>query len=271
MKFGALCRFFIAIEFLVAVVSAQCAPSAGGATPDAATLIQRVIQRAEEVARAGEEGKYCYEKSTVEEELDASGKTIKTTEEIYEVIPIQGIPFSRLVKTQGRGLTEKEIREQNRKEEQFRKEVAQQHPNQSSTTNTDWLDKNLVNRFVFQIEGRESLHNRPVLIMSFHPKANRGSEKTVADKVLNRLAGKVWVDEQESEIAQLKVGLTADLSLGWFGLVGSLKQFDLTLERTRLPDGVWMDRHQTLVLYGRKLFSAMRYRAMEESSKFRKP
>lgn len=271
MNFGWRFRFFVAIGFLLPAVSAQCASSLEGATSDATTVMKRVIQRAEEATRAGEEGKYCYEKRSVEEELDASGKAIKTTEEIYEVIPIRGIPFSRLVKIQGRDLTEKEIREQNRKEEAFRKEVAEPHPAKSSTTNNDWLDKDLVDRFVFQIEGRDSFHERPVLILSFHPKANPGPQKTLADKVLNRLAGTLWVDEKESEIAQLNVGLTADLSLGWFGMVGSLKQFDLTLERARLPDGVWVDRKQTLALCGRKVFSAMRYRAIEELSKFRKP
>jgi len=233
--------------------------------------MQKVIQRADAVARADEEGKYCYERRSVEEQLDAFGKATKTTEETYEVFPIQGFPYARLVRIQGRELTEKEIRDQNRKEDEFRKSLAKQESKQSSATNADWLDKELVDRFVFQVEDRVSFQDRQVLVLSFHPKPNRGREKTVADKVLNRLAGTLWVDEEESEIAQLKVGLTADLSLGWFGMIGSLKQFDLTLERARLADGVWVDRTQTLVLCGRKVFSPMRYRMVEESSNFRKP
>lgn len=271
MNVGPLFSFFTLAAFSLVVVSGRCASPGGGDLPGPAIVMSNVVRRSEDTARADEADKYCFEKRSVEEELDASGKATKTTEETYEVIPIHGIPFSRLVKIQGKELTEKQVKEQNRKEEEFRKKLAEQESGQSSTTNKDSLDKDLINRFAFQVERRENLQGRPVLVLSFRPKANRGPEKTVADKVLNRLAGTLWVDEQESEIAQLKVGLTADLSLGWFGMIGSLKQFDLTLERERLPDGVWVDRKQTLVLAGRKVFSTMRHRTVEESSKFRKP
>jgi hypothetical protein len=232
--------------------------------------MEKVIQRGQEVARTGEADKYRHEKRSVEEELDAAGKPTKTTEEIYEVIPIRGIPFERLVKVQGRDLTDKEVKDQNRKEEEFRKKVADQEPERSSATNNDVLNKELIDRFVFRVEGRSNFLSRPVLILSFRPKPS-GPEKKIADKVLKRLAGTLWIDEEESEIARLKLGLTADLSLGWFGMIGSLKQFDLTLERARLPEGVWVDRKQTLVLAGRKVFSSMHYRTVEESSNFRKP
>jgi hypothetical protein len=232
--------------------------------------MDKVIQRSQEIARTAEADKYRYEKRSVEEELDTVGKPTKTTEEIYDVIPIRGVPFERLVKVKGRDLTEKEAKEQDRKEEEFRKNVTEHDPGRASSTNSDVLNKELIDRFVFHVEGRSNFLTRPVLILSFQPKPS-APEKKIADKVLKRLAGTLWIDEEESEIAQLKLGLTADLSLGLFGMIGSLKQFDLTLERARLPDGVWVDRKQTLVLGGRKIFSSMHYRTVEESSNFRKP
>lgn len=245
--------------------------SAIAALPDAHTIMKNVIRRSQETARAGEAEKYSYLKHSIEEELDPSGKPTKTIDKTYEVVPILGVPFSRLIKTQNRDLTEKETREQEKKEQEFRKKLAERQSQETGTTNKEAIDEELVNRFVFQIEGREKLHDRPIVILSFHPKASNGREKTVGDKVLGRLAGTVWVDEQEWEIAQLKLGLTADLSLGWFGMIGSIKQFDLFIERARLPDGVWVDTRQTLELGGRKLLSTMRFRNVDESSNFRKP
>ena len=107
--------------------------------------------------------------------------------------------------------------------------------------------------------------------MSLICQTRSAPEKKIEDKVMKRLAGTVWIDEEQSEVVQLKLGLTADLSLGLFGMIGSLKQFDLTLERARLPEGVWVERKQTLVLGGRKIFSSMHYRTVAESSNFRKP
>ena len=270
MKLGRLNRFCAANA---AVAIGLCIPGvlpAGDALPDPTTVMNQVVQRSQEMARHDEADQFCYEKRSVQQELDSSGQPTKTTEELYEVVPIGGVPFPRLVKIQGKELTEKQVKEQDRKEAAFRKKAAKQEADPAST-NKGGLDKELIDRFVFQVQKREAFKARPVLVLSFRPKSNPGPEKSIADKVLGRLAGTLWIDEQESEIAQLKVGLTADLSLGWFGMIGSIKQFDLTLERERLPEGVWVDRKQTLVLGGRKVFSTMHYRTEEESTKFRKP
>ena len=243
---------------------------AGDVLPDAATIMNRVVQRSQQTAHQDDADQFCYEKHSVQQELDASGNPTKTTEELYEVIPIGGVPFPRLVRIQGKALTDKQVKEQERKEAAFRKKVAE-HQTDPGATNRGGLDKELIDRFAFHVEKRENLQDRPVLVLSFRPKLNRAGEKTIEDKVLGRLAGTLWIDEQESEIAQLKVGLTADLSLGWFGMIGSIKQFDLMLQRERLPQGVWVDRKQTLVLAGRKILGTMHYRTEEESTGFRKP
>jgi hypothetical protein len=85
------------------------------------------------------------------------------------------------------------------------------------------------------------------------------------------MAGTIWVDEEESEVARLKVGLTEAISLGWFGMVGSLKQCDFSLENQRVGEGVWLKAKQTILIAGRKVVSAMRYRSTEEEYGFRKP
>jgi len=110
-----------------------------------------------------------------------------------------------------------------------------------------------------------------VLVVSFHPKAGYNPDKTVQDKVLGRLVGRLWVDEAEAEVARVQAGLNEDLALGWFGLIGSLKQCDLDLQRKRLADGRWVNARQTLEIRGRKLFSYMRVRVLEESYNFKRP
>ena len=92
----------------------------------------------------------------------------------------------------------------------------------------------------------------------------------MTDRVLNRLAGTLWVDEADWEITRLKVHLTDELALGWFGMVGSIKQLDFELEEERLPAGDWVVKKQTLTLCGRKVLSAMRHRTIDECSDFAK-
>jgi hypothetical protein len=246
----------------------QCANPGGSGLPDASEVMRRVVQRADNTENA-REAKYTFEKHATIEELDSSGKPTKTRQETYQVIPIEGARFSRLIKTQGRNLTPEEIEEQNRKESEFRKKTG--HKSASSNPDEDWLDVRLVERFDFRVEGREKSQGRSLLILSFHPQKNRGAEKSVEDKVLNRLAGTLWVDEEEAEVASLSVGLTEDLSLGWFGMIGSLNQFNLQISRKRLEDGTWLPQSQTVVMGGRKLFSTLRYRTREDYCDYRLP
>jgi hypothetical protein len=256
---------------VIQVLSCQGAASVEERLPEASTVMQKVLERAEDVARSGEAGKYCYEKRSVKEELDAAGKATKTNEEMYEVVPIGGMPFSRLVKVQNRELTPEEIEAQDRKEREFRQKLAGREPSRLARKHAIKLSQDLVQRYEFNVERRESFENRPMLVLSFHPKANHGAEKSVEDKLLDRLAGTLWVDEKEAEVAQLHVSPEEALGIGWLGMIATIRQFDLTIERQRLPDGVWVNKEQTLVLRGRKLLSPMRIRTLEESFNFRKP
>jgi hypothetical protein len=271
MKFAAVRRFLVAGSLLATELSCTCAPGSNGFLPNASAVMARVVQRASDSSRTLEADEYAFEKCSINEDLDNSGKPTKTEEKTYEIIPIKGVPFSRLVKIQNRNLTEKETEVQNRKEMEFRQRLAGKEGGSEGKKNKNWLDARVVDRFDFKVERRDTFGGRPVLILSFRPKAIHGPARTVEDKVLNRLTGTLWVDEQEAEISQLKVGLTEDLSLGLWGTIGSLKQFDLTLERERLADGVWVTQKQAVVMCGRKLFTSIAHRVLEESTHFRKP
>jgi len=84
------------------------------------------------------------------------------------------------------------------------------------------------------------------------------------------MAGKVWIDEADADTARLEVSLVAPLSLGWFGLLGSLNRCELSLERQRMPDGVWINTKQILLIQFRKLATTLRFRTKEECSSFQK-
>ena len=97
--------------FLVAGLL-TCFPGTGRAAepvPSASEVTRRMIERAEAVARTEQGPQYTYEKQSVLEHLDAAGRLIRSEEKLHEVILIRGLPFNRLVKIQGRGLTAEEL------------------------------------------------------------------------------------------------------------------------------------------------------------------
>jgi hypothetical protein len=238
--------------------------------PDASWVIRRVLDRAQARDQTAEESKYIYEKRSVSEELDDTGKPTKTVEKIYQVTPIEGVPFSRLIKIQNRDLTQEEREQQDRREERFRRKLAEKKSQAIAKTEDETLNRELIDRYDFKVEKRVRVDDRRVLVLTFHPKKAHAPEKTIEDKVLNRLAGQVWVDEAEAEVLQVRVGLMEDLSLGLFGMIGALKQCNVVIERQRLPDNVWVKKSFTVSFGGRKVLSAMGYRKLEEFYNFRK-
>lgn len=257
---------------LVALVPSL--PWAAGAEenlPTAQSVLERVLRRAQAAGQEDKESMYTYEKRSVFEDLDSTGKPTRTMEKLYLVRPIQGVSFSRLIRIQNRELTEQERQAQDKREQAFRRKLAEKQSHPVAKETEDTLNADLIGRYDFKVEKREQWDNRQVLVLSFRPKPGHTAEKSIEDKVLDRLAGRIWVDEAEAEGARVQVGLTEDLSLGWFGTIGSIKQCDVKIERQRLPDGSWVSKLFELSLGGRKVFAPMRYRSLEESYHFSKP
>ena len=233
----------------------------------ATNVLNRVIDRASQVARSGNDRKYTYAKRALVQELNSKGEVIESTEKKYKVLLIRGWPFSRLVEVQGQKLSEAELQKEDQKEEEFRKKVAGRDLSKMREKKEAWLKPELVERFDFTVLSNAVYANRDTIVLEFKPRPGE-PEKTVQDKIYNRIAGLLWIDQEDAEIARIDAHLIEDLSLGWFGMLGSLKTCDLTIERKRMPEGVWVNGKQILMMVGRKVFSSMRYRAVEESSGF---
>ncbi len=236
--------------------------------PSPDDVLARVIQRAQRVAQAAEPSPYVYEKRSITAELDEQDRVIKSTEKVYQVVMVGGLPFPRLVKVQGRELTPEELEKQNEREMAFRQRVTRVDFKRKAKRREALATKDLIDRFHFEVLKRDRLNGRSALMLAFTPRA-AAPEKTMEDKVFNRVFGTVWVDEEEAEIAKLEAQVRGPVPLGWFGAVGSLHKFLATLERARMPDGIWVNQNSSFSIVARKVFSAVRLRTTEQSSGFR--
>lgn len=237
--------------------------------PAASNLLQRVVERAQTVARAGGTNHYAYDKRSVTEELDEDERVTKSTEKLYRVELIGGLPFPRLVKVQGRELSAKELEKENQRETAFRQRVTRVDMGKKAKRKEGLATPELVDRFDFRVTKREVVEGRPTLVMTFAPRAGT-PVKTMEDKIFQKVFGTVWVDEQEAEMTKLDASVRGPVPLGWFGAVGSLHKFQATIERSRMPDGVWVNRKSSFWIVARKLLSTIRTRTVEGASGFRR-
>lgn len=261
-------RTFCFFAVLLLMATARPTPAAE-ALPSASNLVQRVVERAQRVARAAQTNHYLYEKRTVTAELDDKKRITKATEKLYNVVLIGGLPFSRLVKVQGHDLSAQELEKQNAREVAFRQKVTRVDLHQKTKRKEGLATRELVDRFDFQVKKREIIEGRPTLMVTFTPRPGT-PEKCMEDKVFKHVFGTVWVDEQEAEVTKVDASVRGPVPLGWFGAVGSLHEFQATIERTRMPNGVWMNRQSTFWIVARKLLTMTRTKTSEESSGFRR-
>jgi hypothetical protein len=89
------------------------------------------------------------------------------------------------------------------------------------------------------------------------------------DRLLNKLAGKVWVDSQDYEIVRLEIHLAGKATM-WGGLLATLRKLEGEFEQTRTDDGVWFPFRLEGSLDARVLFSNYRLKENERWSDFRK-
>ncbi len=237
---------------------------------EASQTTQRLLERSKAVAQAESAPRYSYEKRSVLQHLNAAGKPEKSEEKIYEVTLVAGYPLNRLVKIQGREVTPEESKKEQLKEEAFWKKLSSSDAKKKAGRKEAWVTPELLGRYEFAVQRTIVVSNRPTTVLTFKPRQGKLPCKTFGDKLLNRLEGTLWIDQTEAEVAKLSVHLTESLSVGWFGVLGSLSRCDLSLERQRMPDGTWINAAEALQIQFRKVTATTRLRYTEESSGFKK-
>jgi hypothetical protein len=232
-------------------------------------VIQRLLERSAAVAQSAPTNHWICDKRTVTEELSSSGSVESRVERLYSVKVIKGVPFPRLVKVNGKDPSPAELEKEDQREAAFRKRVSGRDPKAVAEGEEPLIAKDLVARFAYQVLRRENLRNGPALLLTFTPKLPLAPPKTTADRILSRLAGRIWVDEQTGEVTSLDVRLTEALPLGFLGMLGSIRSFDLHLSRTPMPDGAWVPELTDARFTARVMFSTRSQHVREESSNYR--
>jgi hypothetical protein len=114
------------------------------------------------------------------------------------------------------------------------------------------FSKEVVNRYDFKLVGREVINGWSLLVLDFQPRKGRLPEKDLRDRVVNRMAGRLWVDERDYAIKRCHLRLTESLSVVG-GIVGEAHKFRYMFDRERTEDGLWYVRESSWQLEGRQV------------------
>jgi hypothetical protein len=132
----------------------------------------------------------------------------------------------------------------------------------------NFLTPELVARFDFKLIDQTAVNGRAAYQIAFQPKNPEPPVHRIADRLLNRISGTVWIDAEEFEVARADINLRSEVTL-LGGVIGSLKKLAYTVTRTRVGDGVWFNSFSSGDFEGRKLLDSMRIKTQSQASNFR--
>lgn len=237
----------------------------GEVLPNAEEVLKRVQARMESVCGDSPTNRFRYVRTNVIEELDGSSRLKNRTVKTYEVLQVQGLPRAKLVVENGKQLSPAEQKWRLGEEQNLQKTLTQdKSPDYSKPK--PWLSDDILERFEFKVVGRTNRLRRMALILEFTPRAG-APNRNMADKVVNKISGALWVDETESEIVRLDLRMNESVKF-WGGILGQLDRFEWTLLRRRSPFGVWFNETSDGLVQIRKLFTSTRFKISEQSSAF---
>jgi outer membrane lipoprotein-sorting protein len=203
--------------------------------PDPAALLQetQANQRKMEDIREN----YTFHRTVTEEDLDEKGSVVKTTVQEREIFFVNGHRIARLVKKDGVELKGKEEKnEQSRVTKLI--ETSMKSPPQRRAGQGGMIGQILPMATVSNPR-RVTFHGRSTLAYDFtgDPRAKaKGTNENAAKK----MAGTLWFDEADRQVARMEVHFYDNFRIGGF-LASVQKGTAFEVERSPIGDGLWME------------------------------
>jgi hypothetical protein len=190
---------------------------------------------------------YTYDASEIVEELDAKGRREGVEVTRYEVFHVKGVPIRKKVGMDGKPLPSDE---KAREEERVAKKVESVLQGRTTLERAEVKLSQVLERYDFKAVAREQEDERPTLVFDFAPQP--GERKLEGDRFLRVLAGRIWVDEEESQLVRAEIRSTEGVRFAW-GLGPALDTLSLDLEFERAGEGVWLPSRLKAMAAGRTL------------------
>lgn len=212
--------------------------------PDIPTLIREV--EAHQKAAESIQKNYLYRSVVTEQESNGHGGIKKTSTREYDVFWIDGVPVSRLMKKDGKDLSEKEIQKEN---EEIDKRVAEVKEKKAKAMREGKATDSAGNEVVpvsrllellsFTNPRRVMLNGRDTIVMDCAG-APHAQPRDRAERVYRVIAGTAWVDEQDRALVKAEGRFVDSFKIGG-GLVANIqKGTSFQMEQTKVNGEVWL-------------------------------
>ncbi len=170
---------------------------------------------------------------------DAGG--LKT--EVFEIAPLEGTPYDRLILRNGQPLDSDEQRKEERKYEKIARERSAESPGERAERIQKYekareFVNEVPNAYNFKLLGSENVNGRPAWVVQLTPRADFESEIPHAS-ILRHIEGKLWIDKEDVRWAKAEAPVMDKISIGVIlARIGPGTSFEV--EQVRIADDLWL-------------------------------
>jgi hypothetical protein len=219
-----------------------------------------------------------YTGTRVEEEtqFESDGRVKKRETSEFTFFYLNGEEVSTLVKKDGKPLSPEEQKKENEKTQkhiaEIQKSQAKKEAKEEKAKEEGKEDKEddpgievFLRACQFVNPRRERFRGQDVLVFDFEPNPEFKAHKLV-EKVVQKLAGVVWVDEKAHDVARLEAYFVGDMKIGGGLLANLQKGTSFVFEQAFVNNEVWLPTYEeahvgvrVLLVKGFKVNAVTRY------------
>jgi len=219
--------------------------------PEPATLVKEIEAHQRRMDELREN--YTFHEITLTDELDSNGAVKETESEERDVFYVNGYRIGRLVRKNGKELTEGERKgEEDRVIKLIEKDMREPTGHSFNRRGENAGVGQILPLMKISNPRRISLNGRSTLAFDFvgdpHTKAHG-----LAENAARRIAGTVWIDEADREVSRLEAKFDDNFRIGGGFLASIHKGTSLVFEQSRLDQELWMPTASEIHLTAREL------------------
>jgi hypothetical protein len=183
---------------------------------------------------------YTYMERDEDRRRDLAGHVKSEDVEVSKTILVNGVPFEQLVERNGQPPSAEQDRKQKGELDKLKRETPEQRAERlrkQEEENTSIVQE-VPKAFDFQVVGEEAVNGRPAYILQATPHPGYHAQGKYGN-MFSKVAGKLWVDKQDLGWIKVDGQVIKPFSMGLF-LVRLLRGSHITMQQTRVDDGIWM-------------------------------
>jgi len=198
--------------------------------------------------------RYTYLERDQNRHLDLAGHVKSEDVDVSRAILINGVQFDQILERNGRPLPPAEERKQKEELARLMRQTPEQRAEKvrlEEEENTSLVGE-VPKAFDFELAGEDVVNGRPAWVLQATPHPGYQAQGRYG-KMFSKVAGKLWVDKEDFGWIKVDGNVTQSFSMGLF-FARVLRGSHITMEQTRVAEGIWMPEHIEVRAAARILF-----------------